>query len=76
MPRWASRITLENTGVRVERVQDITAQDIEREGAIDRPVEIGDAVDVWVKLWNSINNKPGKRWEDNPWVWVVDFKKL
>lgn len=91
MPRWASRITLEITGVRVERVQDITAQDIIAEGAAERshhhdafgkmPVSAFDGkcyVDIlslWRAGWDGINKKRGFGWQTNPWVWVIEFKR-
>jgi hypothetical protein len=77
MPRWASRITLEITNVRVERIQDITASNIESEGVLKQQTEFGDILDIWIKLWDSINGKrPGCSWIDNPWVWVIEFKKV
>ena len=84
MPRWASRIELEITGVRVERLQDISEADARAEGApdyeegIDAPPPDGDH--EWSyrasfrRLWESING-PGS-WEANPWVWVVAFKRV
>ena len=87
MPRWASRITLEVTGVRVERVQEITPEDCEEEG-IESPFDVDDAdwtaQSVWdmqmkgkfQKLWDSINAKRGYSWAANPWVWVIEFKKV
>jgi hypothetical protein len=81
MPRWASRITLEVTGVRVERLQDITHGDLEAEGIpIDttrgKPDEIARAAHFvqWRALWESINGK--ESWAVNPWVWVVEFRRL
>jgi len=74
MFRWASRIELEITGVRVERLQDISASDIEREGAITANTEINQVLPIWIKLWESING-PGS-WDKNPWVWVVEFKRI
>jgi len=90
MPRWASRIPLEITGVKVERLQDISEEDARSEGIIDggclncgnpEPCNCSDpypgARDAFIHLWNSINGKtPGKAWDDNPFVWVVSFKKL
>lgn len=73
MPRWASRITLEITSLRVERVQDISAKDIIAEGLVDRPHYVYmlgkcpvSAVDgvcyvdlrtLWAAAWQKINGK-------------------
>lgn len=75
MPRWASRIQLEITDVRVERVQDITANDIVAEGCLRENTEINKALGIWITLWNSINEGHGYGWNVNPWVWVVEFKR-
>lgn len=79
MPRWASRITLEITDVRVERVQDITDADAVAEG-IDPEEDKYDGHQVpkvnFSFLWDSINEKRGFGWDANPWVWVVEFKKV
>lgn len=75
MPRWASRITLEITGVRVERVQEINYGDAVAEGCYFREGETWGRL-RFAQLWATINNEPGKRWEDNPWVWVMEFKRL
>jgi hypothetical protein len=80
MPRWASRIKLEVTGVKVERVQDITEENAEAEGAtaID-PFENTKIVDnrsVFAGIWNQLNAKRGYSWDSNPWVWVIEFKVL
>lgn len=78
MPRWASRITLEITGISVERLQDITEEDAMKEGIpmeIDCP-ECDTARKKFKNLWDSINGKkPGKAWNANPWVWVVEFRR-
>lgn len=74
MPRWASRLTLEITGVRVERLQAITLGDICKEigcGLYDfRPATYG--FQVWEELWKSIYGE--ENWQANPWVWVIEFK--
>ncbi|WP_457978094.1 morphogenetic protein [Ectopseudomonas composti] len=90
MPRWASRILLEITAIHVERLQSITDEQAIAEG-VDRPENIRD-VDVWDgaerELFNAMN-QPGDRfkrlwadingaesWDANPWVWVVEFKRV
>lgn len=80
MPRWASRLTLIVTGVRVEQVQSITWKDARAEGAKEEFSHLGGDDDPWpiggfVNLWDSINTKRGFSWESNPWVWVVEFEK-
>lgn len=78
MPRWASRITLRITDVRVERLQEISAADMRAEG-IDCLYENDGSISEhftrqsWVDLWDSINAKRGYGWDANPWVWVVSF---
>lgn len=81
MPRWASRITLRITDVRVERLQDITEDEARAEGCPYPPEWAGRFMDrdetarTWFKsLWNHINN-PGA-WDDNPWVWVIAFERV
>jgi len=83
MPRWASRILLEVTDVRVERLQEISWNDAKSEGVITRdgPLYADEPVTAYVPqdqyriLWDSINGKKHP-WSSNPWVWVVEFKKL
>ena len=77
MPRWASRITLEIASIRVERLQDISEEDAQEEGIITDP-KLWDAcyIDGFIRLWDSINAARGFSWERNPWVWVIEFKKL
>ena len=72
MPRWASRITLEITGVRVERLQDISTADCWAEGLSASPDV--DPVHEYRDLWEAING-PGS-WDANPWVWALEFRRL
>lgn len=74
MPRWASRITLEVVGVRVERLQDISEEDAKAEGCALSADWKAFGVVAFQQLWESING-PGS-WDANPWVWVVEFRKL
>jgi hypothetical protein len=82
MPRWASRITLEVIGVRVERLQDISEADAEAEGCEPLPMCGGPEVGGYncyqsgfELLWGSINGKLAP-WSSNPWVWVVEFQRI
>ena len=89
MPRAACRILLEITAVRVERLQDINDAEIEREGIdLDALADGQDRYDMchagsgadgrptlrtaWRHLWEST----GGDWDANPWVWVVEFKRV
>lgn len=96
MPRSASRITLEITGVRVERLNEISSEDVTAEGVKTTPnsglcmrtfkTRPGYEVDglfsnmegahtqAFKHLWESIKG-PGS-WDENPWVWVIEFKKM
>lgn len=85
MPKWASRITLEIVSVRVERVQDISEEDAVAEGV--RAAETFKETEpgrlklmscAWAyqNLWDSINAKRGFGWDKNPWVWVIEFKRV
>lgn len=84
MPRWASRITLEITQVRAERLQAISLNDILAEG-FEPPTHGDHANQYWREEtlhafamgWNKINGKrKGCRWEDNPWVFVIEFRRI
>jgi len=90
MPRWASRITLEIVSVRVERLNEISEADSAAEGITDggcmncgnssHPVDCGCGFPLpsykesFISLWESINGAGS--WQQNPWVWVVEFKKV
>ena len=80
MPRWASRITLEITDVRVQRVQEISEDDCIAEGVdIDFPPHEADQPTpkmLYERLWDSINSKRGYPWASNPWVWAITFKRI
>lgn len=95
MPRWASRILLEVTAVRVERVQDISEEDAKEEGVLAMHwgelkqiptsllMRLGGALPVnprhvygFAELWDSINSARGFGWGSNPWVWVIEFKRI
>lgn len=88
MPRWASRLTLEVTEVRVQRLQEISEEDAKAEGIVphmggwavqDSDWRVGSPTpNVAFKfLWNSINGaRPGCSWEFNPWVWAITFKRV
>lgn len=78
MPRWASRITLEITEVRVQRVQEISEADAVAEGF--RRSDGGHTEDIawgakghFREGWDTINGKAGRRWADNPWTWAISF---
>jgi len=84
MPRWASRITLEITGIRCERLRQITGIDAHAEGCpyphpSTFPIEQvahahSNTVHWYSDIWESING-PGS-WEANHWVWVLQFRKV
>lgn len=84
MPRWASRIQLEITCIRIERLQDCSEADAVAEGikvdecghAIRKIDDVawGSAKGAYAELWESING-PGS-WAANPWVWVLEFRVL
>lgn len=85
MHRWASRVTLEVTGVRVERLQDISEADAVAEGVESDFASPEYAAQYgalcgrqsrygYAKLWTQINGRGS--WDANPWVWVVEFKRI
>ncbi|MGF7419687.1 hypothetical protein [Providencia rettgeri] len=78
MPRWASRITLEITNVRVERLQAANDYDFKAEGYPLVRELTGGSTDAfcWFRhLWDSVS-KPDCNFESNPWVWVIEFKRV
>jgi hypothetical protein len=90
MPRWASRITLELTAVRVQRLQEITEEDALAEGLVRGRATGRVALShggfhlgpVWPSaraayedLWDSINAKRGYTWASNPFVWALTFRR-
>jgi hypothetical protein len=87
MPRLASRLTLEITGIRVERVQDITEDDAIAEGCNYKDVKYLNtslyppcfesvSITEYYKLWDSLNAKRGYPWHSDPWVWVIEFRRV
>lgn len=92
MPRWASRILLEVVSVRVERLQDVTEEDAKAEGVEQflgsnywkgephpvkgHPKSRLCARDAFADLWNGINAARDYGWDVNPWVWVVEFRRI
>lgn len=88
MPRWASRINLEITAIRVQRVQDINKVDCEAEGIkkfagyyklyFNNGIkgETDSPILSFQSLWDSINAARDFSWDSNPWVWVIEFKQI
>jgi hypothetical protein len=67
MPRWASRISLEITGVRAEQLWEISDEDRDREGQGDKP---------FGTIWEQVYGPQGLGWDANPWVWVLEFRRI
>ena len=81
MAREASRITLDVTDVRVERVQDISEEQARAEGMPPHQDALNwrcrhTFMDVWDSIYAGRTDKPGLDWTSNPWVWVVEFKMV
>ncbi|EMQ4317163.1 hypothetical protein AB4799_004386 [Yersinia enterocolitica] len=77
MPRWASRINLLITGVRVERLNTISTGDAMAEGYPVEREATGGSLDAWLwfrELWDGIY--PDNTFEVNPWVWVIEFERM
>ena len=91
MPKEAARIFLRVTGVRVERLQDISSEDALAEGVIEwicskynsgsyadnamRGAACAKPERAFALLWDSLNAKRGYPWKSNPWVWVIEFER-
>jgi len=80
MPKWATRIWLEITEVRVERLQEIKFTDCEEEG-IKTGYRVewdakNDLLRKFEALWDSLNAKRGFGWHTNCWVWVISFRRV
>ncbi len=79
MPRWASRITLEITAVRVQRAAVISAEDALAEGIEEYARQnglTGQWVTAFARLWDEINARRGYPWESNPFVWALSFRRI
>lgn len=73
MPRWASRLTLEITGTRVERLGRLSEADALAEGI--NHVGSRSPILTYAKIWDTINSKRGFPWRSDPWVWIVEFRR-
>lgn len=78
MPRWACRLVLDVVAARAERLQDISEADAIAEGVHHQPKLLAPngARILYVLLWNSLNAKRGYGWATNPWVWVIEFRRV
>jgi len=90
MPRWASRINLKITDIRIQKLQDVSENDAFEEGmnkqiatylGISTPESQEEfnftaCRRVFHALWDYINAKRGYSWESNPWVWCISFRKI
>lgn len=73
MPRWASRLTLEVVGVRVERLQELTGKEVALEG-FPFSSDLDQFKQQFKQLWDKLN--PVAKWDSNPWVWRVAFQPV
>ena len=91
MPRQVARIFIKAINVRVERIQDISQKDINKEGLWHYSSEYRQEICKWrdcvsaihqirkkyfKKLWDSLNKKRDFGWDENPWVWVIEFERI
>ncbi len=74
MNRWASRLSLEVTRIRVERLQEISEADVIAEGIRPREWAMENAV-RYSQLWDSMRIGTSVEWVKNPWVWVIEFRR-
>lgn len=79
MPKEAARIWLKVTDVRVERLQDMWASDVSKEGIrFNKPTAADEMLKAFAKLWDSTIKKSdldSYGWDANPWVWVIEFER-
>lgn len=73
MPRWAARLWLVVTDVRVQRLHDITGADAIEEGVVD--IDNRGMIQAFIDRWDPLNAKRGHPWESNPWVWAYTFER-
>jgi hypothetical protein len=79
MKKWVSRIALEITNIRVERIRKLSEYDAIAEGVekcIKHEHEAVGHCCQFERLWDSINKKRGFGWDTDPWVWVIEFRRL
>lgn len=77
MPKKYARIWIKITDVRVERIQSTSEEDARKEGICYLSEFKGDAdVTDFAELWDDIYKKQGYGWDENPWVWVVEFERI
>ena len=78
MPKWATRLWLRITNVRVERVQEISEEDARAEGVLswEEGSAHGNCYDGFAEVWDSLNTRRGYSWESNPWIWVLEFGSM
>jgi hypothetical protein len=74
MPRWASRILLEISSVRVERLREITTEGARAEGIGRDQCPDWHATVDFRALWDSLNSASNESWDANPFVWVIEFR--
>lgn len=79
MPKEAARIWLKVTDVRVERLQDMWASDVSKEGIrFNKPTAADEMLKAFAKLWDSTIKKSDLDrygWNASPWVWVIEFER-